>query len=271
MTVRLGVNVDHVATLRQVRLARYPDPVEAALFAERAGADAVTVHLREDRRHIVDGDLFRLRRAIGIHLNQELAPNEEMIGLALELRPDEVCLVPERRAELTTEGGLDAARLRKRLAAPIERFRAAGIGVSLFIDPEKKQIQAASELGADFVEIHTGTYANLADSDLAATGPRRRARLGGAATNELNKVREAVELAASHGLRANAGHGLNYANVGPIAAISGLHWLHIGHSIVARAVMVGMERAVHEMRAAIRSPDLSIIDIARKSGARRLR
>jgi len=259
VAARLGVNVDHVATVRQARLSQYPDPVEAAVAAERAGADAITVHLREDRRHIVDGDLFRLRRAIGIHLNQELAPNEEMVGLALELRPDEVCFVPERRAELTTEGGLDVARMKSRLAAPIERLKKAAIGVSLFIDPEERQIAAAATLGADFVELHTGTYANLADADLNAAGARKRPRLGKAAMDELEKIRAAVSLASDVGLRPNAGHGLNFANVGPIAAIREIQWLHIGHSIVARAVMVGIARAVREMKAALRSPDVSIL------------
>ena len=165
--IKLGVNVDHVATLRQARLARYPDPVEASLAAERAGADAITVHLREDRRHIQDTDLFGIHQAIQIHLNQEMAPIPEMLEIAMELRPDEVCLVPERREELTTEGGLDAAGLKHRLQPILDRLSLAKIGISLFVDPEPRQIEAAVMLGADFVEIHTGTYANLADADLA--------------------------------------------------------------------------------------------------------
>jgi pyridoxine 5-phosphate synthase len=259
VSVLLGVNVDHVATVRQARLSRYPDPVEAAVLAQRAGAKAITVHLREDRRHIVDGDLFRLREATQVHLNQELAPNAEMVGLALELGPDEACLVPERRNELTTEGGLDAARLRRKLRPVIERLKSTGIVVSLFIDPEERQIEAAHDLGADFVELHTGTYANVADADLSAASGRRRPKLGSPALAELDKLRKAVDIAVASGLNVNAGHGLNYANVGPVAAIPGIKWLHIGHSIVARAIMVGIERAVREMRAAISSPDLSII------------
>jgi pyridoxine 5-phosphate synthase len=249
---RLGVNVDHVATLRQARRSYYPDPIEAALAAERAGADAITVHLREDRRHIQDQDLFRLRKAIGIHLNQELAPVAEMVEIAMRVKPHEVCLVPERREELTTEGGLDAAGLQNRLAPIIERFKSARIGVSLFIDPQPDQIEAAASLGADFVELHTGTYANIIDADLRVVkGAPRKASLGEGATAELNKLRHAVAIALNLGLKPNAGHGLNYRNLAPVASIPGLQWLHIGHSIVARAIMVGMARAVHEMKTAI--------------------
>jgi pyridoxine 5-phosphate synthase len=274
--LKLGVNVDHVATVRQARLAAYPDPAEAALAAQRGGAGAITVHLREDRRHIQDADLLRIRQAIGIRLNQEMAPVAEMTEIAIEVRPDEVCLVPERREEVTTEGGLDVAGLRERLAPVIERLQMASIGVSLFIDPEPRQIEAAAMLGADFIELHTGAYANLADADLAKPaslhaaakhavkrGGSRVLRGGkrGADTiatafsaetrTELEKIRAAVKLARSLKLKPNAGHGLNYGNAGPIAAIPGLVWLHIGHSIVARAVMVGMERAVREMNALI--------------------
>ncbi|MGH7907934.1 MAG: pyridoxine 5'-phosphate synthase, partial [Candidatus Binataceae bacterium] len=166
--IRLGVNVDHVATLRQARRSDYPDPVEAAKAAVRAGADAITVHLREDRRHIQDLDLFRLRDKIRAHLNQEMAPLEEMTAIAVRLRPDEVCLVPERRAELTTEGGLDADGLKDRLAPIIKRLRDAGIAVSIFVDPEAHQLEASAALGAQYVELHTGAYANLADADLLA-------------------------------------------------------------------------------------------------------
>jgi pyridoxine 5-phosphate synthase len=263
---RLGVNVDHVATLRQARGVAYPDPVEAAMAAERAGARAITVHLREDRRHIQDRDLFRLRETIGIELNQEMAPTPEMLEIALELGPDEVCIVPERREELTTEGGIDAAGLAQRLAPIIERLREARIGVSLFVDPVPEQIEAAARLGANFVELHTGTYANLADADLAKVannknGQRRggkprpdndvAAALGGAARAELERLRAAAKLARSLKLKPNAGHGLNYGNVAPISAIPGIVWLHIGHSIVARSLMIGMERAVREMDALI--------------------
>jgi pyridoxine 5-phosphate synthase len=273
--IKLGVNVDHVATLRQARLARYPDPVEASLAAERAGASAITVHLREDRRHIQDTDLLGIQRAIKIHLNQEMAPIPEMLEIAMELRPDEVCLVPERRQELTTEGGLDVAGLKDRLQPIIERLSLAKIAVSLFIDAEPRQIEAAAMLGADFVEIHTGMYANLADADLVkarqhheSTGTHHKLRDDSASINsaqprrfhtevppafgeqtraELHKIRAAVKLARSLRLKPNAGHGLNYENVAPVAAIPGIAWLHIGHAIVARSLIAGMERAVREM------------------------
>jgi len=269
--IKLGVNVDHVATLRQARLARYPDPVEASLAAERAGAGAITVHLREDRRHIQDNDLFRIHRAIKIHLNQEMAPIPEMLEIAMVLRPDEVCLVPERREELTTEGGLDAAGLTDRLQPMLERLSLAKIGISLFVDPEPRQIEAAAMLGASFVEIHTGKYANLADADLAKVrehGEIHLKKLSRARTKsgqplrqhpaipsefsdqtraELQKIRTAVKLARSLKLKPNAGHGLNYDNVLPVAAIPGIAWLHIGHSIVARALNSGMQGAVREM------------------------
>jgi pyridoxine 5-phosphate synthase len=273
--IKLGVNVDHVATLRQARRARYPDPVEASLAAERAGASAITVHLREDRRHIQDTDLFGIHQAITIHLNQEMAPIPEMLEIAMELHPDEVCLVPERREELTTEGGLDVAGLRERLEPILERLRLAQIDTSLFIDPEPRQIEAAAMLGVNFVEIHTGMYANLADADLAKTREnnkpnRNKRQLRGDLPRikadqaaklhaeippefseetraELQKIRTAVKLARSLKLKPNAGHGLNYENVAPVAAIPGIAWLHIGHAIVARALVTGMERAVREI------------------------
>jgi pyridoxine 5-phosphate synthase len=257
----LGVNIDHVATLRQARRADYPDPVEAALAAERAGAAAITFHLREDRRHIQDHDLLRLRQEVHVRLNQELAPVDEMVELALKIHPHEVCLVPERREEITTEGGLDAAAMRARLAPIIENFKQAGIGVSLFVDPEPRQIETAAALGADFVEIHTGAYANLADKDLAerylsgVASPRAlkaaRVKPSEATAAELHKIRAAVKAARAAGLKANAGHGLNYGNVAPIAAIGGIQWLHIGHAIVARAIAAGMSRAVSEMLALV--------------------
>jgi pyridoxine 5-phosphate synthase len=256
MPPKLGVNVDHVATLRQARRTEYPDPVEAALAAERAGADAITVHLREDRRHIQDYDLFRLREAVRVHLNQELAPVEPIFELALRLMPEEVCIVPERREELTTEGGLDVIGLKDRISPMIARFKDAGIGVSLFIEPDKDQIEAAARLKADFVELHTGRFANLADRDFALVAKDRKAKLqlSEEAAAELAKIRDAVKAARELGLKPNAGHGLNYQNAGYIAAIPGIRWLHIGHSIVARAVMVGMERAVREMKALIAKP-----------------
>ena len=262
--LKLGVNVDHVATLRQARRAVYPDPVEASLAAQRAGASAITVHLREDRRHIQDDDVFRIRNAIKIHLNQEMAPITGMVEIAIELQPHEVCLVPERREELTTEGGLDVAGLKDGLAPIVERLKRAGIGVSVFVDPEPSQLEAAAIVGADFVELHTGTYANLVEADLAkaADQPRTRSRstlstLSVQTRAELEKLRAAAKLARSHGLKPNAGHGLNFRNVGPIVAIPGLSWLHIGHSIVARAVIVGMARAVREMNSLINGRSLA--------------
>jgi pyridoxine 5-phosphate synthase len=252
---KLGVNVDHVATLRQARRVDYPDPIVAALAAERAGADAITVHMREDRRHIQDYDLFRLREAVQVHLNQELALVEGIIELAFRLMPEEVCFVPERREELTTEGGLDAAGMKDRLAPVIARFKDAGIGVSLFIDPEPHQLEAAAALGADFVELHTGAYANLADHDVAlARGIGGKPQRSEATAAALAAISGAVKSARQLGLKPNAGHGLNYTNVGPIAAIAGIRWLHIGHAIVARAVMVGMPRAVREMKGLIAKP-----------------
>jgi pyridoxine 5-phosphate synthase len=257
----LGVNIDHVATLREARHVDYPDPVEAALAAERAGAGAITFHLREDRRHIQERDLLRLHQEVHVRLNQELAPLDEMVELALKILPHEVCLVPERRQEITTEGGLDAAGMRARLAPMIAGLKDAGIGVSLFIDPAPHQIEAAAALGADFVEIHTGAYANQADRDLAArylsgvASPRAlkaaRVKPSEATTAELRKIRDAVKVARAAGLKPNAGHGLNYGNVAPIAAIAGIRWLHIGHAIVARAISVGMSRAVGEMLALV--------------------
>jgi len=246
--IKLGVNVDHVATLRQARQTHYPDPVEAALLAAQAGADAITVHLREDRRHIQDHDLFRIASAIDVRLNQELAATEEMVDLALKVRPDEICFVPERREELTTEGGLDAAALADRLAPMVARMRQARIGVSLFIEPEQRQLMAAKSLGANFVELHTGRYATLADQDLRNAPKARRLELSEAAREELERIRAAVKSARALGLKVNAGHGLNYHNVQPIAAIGGIQWLHIGHSIVARSVFVGMARAVRDMK-----------------------
>jgi pyridoxine 5-phosphate synthase len=215
--------------------------------------------VREDRRHIQDADLFRIRGAIKIHLNQELAPTEAMVELALRVKPNEVCLVPERRQEVTTEGGLDAAGQRARLAPMIARLKDAGIGVSLFIDPVVRQIEAAAALGVEFVEVHTGAYANLAEKDLAdryVTGvdsqralKAARIKAGEATVAEVRKIRDAVKAARAAGLKPNAGHGLNYGNVAPIAAIAGIQWLHIGHAIVARAIAVGMSRAVIEMLA----------------------
>ena len=233
---RLGVNVDHVATVRQARMIDIPDPVEAALLAEQAGADVITVHLREDRRHIQERDVARLRQRLAARLNLEMAGTPEMTRQALTLKPDDVCLVPERREELTTEGGLDVVTHGKQLKNVVSRLREAGIRVSLFVDPDLKQLEASRELGADGVEIHTGAYAN-------AGGP--------GVEQELEAVRQASAAAAGLGLEVHGGHGLNAGNVTPIAAIEEIVELNIGHSIVARSIMVGMVQAVKEMKALI--------------------
>ena len=235
--VRLGVNIDHVATVRQARRASYPDPVEAARLAERGGAQGITVHLREDRRHIQDSDVTRLRSAIRTKLNLEMAATEEMCRIALEIRPDDVCIVPERREELTTEGGLDAAAQRESLREMVRSLRSSGIRVSLFIDPNPRQIEAAGEIRSDAVELHTGAYAEASD-------PYRL-------DAELGRLRVGARQANGLGLVVNAGHGLRLDNVKPVAAIREMVELNIGHSIVARAVLVGMESAVREMRSAI--------------------
>ncbi len=234
--IRLGINVDHVATVRQARRIDIPDPVEAALLAERGGADLITVHLREDRRHIQERDVARLRERLGTRLNLEMAGTEEMTRHALALGPHDACLVPERREELTTEGGLDVVAFAQPLRGVVARLRGAGIRVSLFVDPDPRQIEASRELGADAVELHTGTYC-----DAAADRAER----------ELEAVRRAAALAARLGLEVHGGHGLNTHNVAPIAAIAEITELNIGHSIVARAIMVGMVEAVREMKALI--------------------
>jgi pyridoxine 5-phosphate synthase len=237
---KLGVNIDHVATLRQARGVAYPDPLEAAHAAEAGGADGITVHLREDRRHIQDADVVALRKALRVGLNLEMAATAPMVDIALHVRPDDVCLVPERRAEVTTEGGLDVVGHRRALAETLRRLNDGGLRVSLFIDPEPAQIAAAAELGAAAVELHTGRYCEpLAAAAIAA---------------ELAQLRCAAEHARAHGLIVNAGHGLRYDNVAPIAMLPGMDVLNIGHSIVARAVFVGMEVAVAEMRALVTAP-----------------
>jgi pyridoxine 5-phosphate synthase len=230
----LGVNIDHVATLRQARGTGYPSPLEAALAAEDAGADYITLHLREDRRHIQDADVVSLRKALRTRMNLEAAVTPEMIAFARRIRPHDVCLVPERRAELTTEGGLDVAGKLKRMESACRDLARAGIRVSLFIDPDRKQIDAAARAGAPVVELHTGAYAEV-------SGARRRKALA--------RVRAAAEYAMGKGLRVNAGHGLNYDNVRPIAVIPQIRELNIGHSIVARSVFVGIAQAVREMKA----------------------
>jgi pyridoxine 5-phosphate synthase len=233
--IKLGVNIDHVATLRQLRRTPYPSVADAAQSAERGGADGITIHLREDRRHIQDADVDLLRSRVTTRLNLEMAATEEMVRKAAAVRPPDVCLVPERREELTTEGGLDAAGQLETLSRVVAELRGAGCCVSLFIDPDEQQIEAATRLSAQAIEIHTGTYAT------ATTAAQRDA--------ELRRIRHAAERAAAAGLIVNAGHGLTLENVTPIAAIPVIHELNIGHSIIADAVFVGLEEAVHRMKA----------------------
>ena len=239
--MRLGVNVDHIATLRQARRGEAPDPVEAALICERAGARSIVCHLREDRRHIQDRDVERLRRAITTRLNLEMSIAAEIVERALALGPDQVTLVPERRQELTTEGGLDAVRLSKKLFPVIRAFAARRIAVSLFVDPSPGQLQAARDLGAAIVELHTGRYAN-------AGAPRARAR-------ELEALTRAAAKGRALGLSVAAGHGLDYENVAPIVEIPEIEELNIGFSIISRALFVGLSRAVHEMAGLIAHRD----------------
>lgn len=230
---RLSVNVDHIATLRQARRGTEPDPVAAAVLADLAGAEGIIVHLREDRRHIQDRDLRLLRQTVQTKLNLEMAATDEMQRIALEVKPEITTLVPEKREELTTEGGLEVASRIAFFAEYIGRIKQGNISVSLFVDPDDRQIAASKKAGADWVEVHTGTYAN-------ARSDRDRAR-------EFEKIVEAAKLAASLGLRVGAGHGLNYVNVKPIARIPEVEELNIGHSIISRASLVGIERAVREM------------------------
>jgi pyridoxine 5-phosphate synthase len=232
--VALGVNIDHVATLRQVRRGRYPDPVHAALSAESAGADSITLHLREDRRHIQDQDVRALRPLLQTRMNLEMAVTDEMLAIAAIVLPADCCLVPERRAELTTEGGLDVLAQPQRLRAAVGELTRAGVRVALFIDPERAQIEGAARAGAPVVELHTGAYAQAS---------------GGAAATELERLRVATRLAASLGLTVHAGHGLNYHNVQPVAAIAEISELNIGHALIAHALFVGLPAAVREMKA----------------------
>jgi pyridoxine 5-phosphate synthase len=240
---RLGVNIDHVATLRQVRGGREPDPVWAAVLAELGGADGITVHLREDRRHIQDRDLHQLRATVGVRLNLELSLDPGIVTVALAVRPDQATFVPERRAELTTEGGLDVAGQRARVGKAVARCKDAGIEVALFIDPDAKQVEAAIESGAQAVELHTGRYA-----DAARGGDRAR---------ELDALRIAAAAVVSGGLELHAGHGLNCQNVPPIARLPRMEELNIGHSIISRAVFIGLIQAVSEMKMCIKSALLS--------------
>jgi pyridoxine 5-phosphate synthase len=235
--IALGVNIDHVATLRQARRVSYPDPLYAALLAEESGADSITLHLREDRRHIQDRDVFALRGALQTRMNLEMAVTDEMIRIALQVAPQDCCLVPESRAEITTEGGLDVIGQGARVTDAVADLGRAGIRVSLFIDPESKQIEAARRGGAPVIELHTGAYACAA---------------GAARARELERLRSAAHLADSLGLTVNAGHGLHYHNVEPIAAIREIVELNIGHSIVSRALIDGLAKAVRDMKELMR-------------------
>jgi pyridoxine 5-phosphate synthase len=232
--ILLGVNIDHIATIRAARGTRYPEPIQAALVAEQAGADAITLHLREDRRHIQDRDVQLLKGILQTRMNLEMAATPEMVQIACDLRPSDCCLVPERREELTTEGGLDVAGQVEKLKDQTARLAEAGVRVSLFIDADAAQLDAAAEVGAPVVEIHTGRYAD------AAT-PRARAE-------ELERIARAVAHGRQLGLQVNAGHGLDYPNVETIAALPGVRELNIGHAIVARALFSGLEQAVREMK-----------------------
>ncbi len=234
MSILLGVNIDHIATLRQARGTDYPDPVHAAAVAEHAGADGITIHLREDRRHIIDRDVEVLAKTLKTRMNLEMAVTEEMLAIAERIRPEYVCLVPEKREELTTEGGLDVAGQLNKITDAVTRLRQAGIKVSLFIDADPRQIDAAVASGAPYIEIHTGHYADEEEES-------RRDK-------ELNRIREAARYAHDKGLVVNAGHGLHYHNVKPIAAIPELYELNIGHAIIARAAIDGLDLAVRDMK-----------------------
>jgi len=233
----LGVNIDHIATLRQARRTVEPDPVAAAMLAELAGADGITVHLREDRRHIQDRDVRLLRQTVRTHLNLEMAATPEMVSISLEIRPDYVTLVPERREEITTEGGLDILAQQQRLQEVVAQLQDAQIPVSLFIDPDPRQIEAAAHTGAALIELHTGRYAE-------ADHEKTRAK-------ELETLAQGCAQAIDQGLRVNAGHGLTYWNVYPVACLPGMEELNIGHTIISRAALVGLERAVREMKQAM--------------------
>ena len=233
--IYLGVNIDHIATLRQARGTTYPDPVHAASVAELAGADGITIHLREDRRHIQDRDVYTLAQTLQTRMNLEIAVTQEMLSIACNVRPEYVCLVPEKREELTTEGGLDVAGQLDTMLEAVAQLKGAGIKVSLFIDADKAQIDAAVTVGAPYIELHTGCYADAENSFEQA--------------KELKRIQEMAAYAHSKGIVVNAGHGLHYHNVAPIAAIPEIYELNIGHSIIARASIVGLEQAVKDIRA----------------------
>ncbi len=233
----LGVNIDHVATIRQARQAVEPDPIAAAVLAELAGADGITAHLREDRRHIQDRDVRLLRETVSTHLNLEMAATAEMVSIALNLQPDYVTLVPEKRTEVTTEGGLDVAGQLENLKKVVDQLQSAHIPVSLFVDADSAQIQASQASGAQFIELHTGCYANASDPF--------------SVSKELEHLRQGCAEAISLDLRVNAGHGLTYRNVYPVAILPGMEELNIGHSIISRSVLVGIDRAIREMKLAM--------------------
>jgi pyridoxine 5-phosphate synthase len=234
--IELGVNIDHVATVRQARRIHYPDPVQAALIAEEAGADNITLHLREDRRHIQDADVERLRPLLRTRMNLEMALTEEMLSIAQRIQPADCCLVPERRAEITTEGGLEVAGQLERLRESGALLAASGIRVALFIDPDPVQIEATARIGIPVIELHTGRYCEVSGAEQA---------------RELDRLRSSAKLAASLGLEVHAGHGLNCDNVAPVAAIAEITELNIGHAIVGRAIFIGFAAAVREMKAAM--------------------
>ncbi|HBB32842.1 MAG TPA: pyridoxine 5'-phosphate synthase [Cyanobacteria bacterium UBA8803] len=233
----LGVNIDHIATIRQARRTVEPDPVAAAVLAELAGADGITAHLREDRRHIQDRDIQLLRQTVRTHLNMEMAATEEMVAIAIDVKPDYVTLVPEKREEVTTEGGLDVALQKQRLQEIVAKLQDTGIPVSLFIDADPAQIDAAAQIKAKFIELHTGRYAEAKDES--------------SRHQELDLLAKGCQQAIAAGLRVNAGHGLTYWNVYPVACLEGMEELNIGHSIISRASLIGIERAVRDMKQAM--------------------
>ncbi|HDF2342270.1 pyridoxine 5'-phosphate synthase [Morganella morganii] len=236
--VLLGVNIDHIATVRNARGTSYPDPVQAAFVAEQAGAEGITVHLREDRRHITDRDAELLRQTIQTRMNLEMAVTDEMVDIACRIKPAFCCLVPEKRQEVTTEGGLDVAGQKEKIARAVKRLTEAGIKVSLFIDPDHTQIDAADDVGAPFIEIHTGAYADAETSQEE--------------DKEFIRIKDAVAYAAGKGLKVNAGHGLNYHNVQRVAALPAIYELNIGHAIIGRAVFSGLAAAVADMKNLLR-------------------
>ncbi len=257
--IELGVNIDHVATIRQARRTYEPDPVWAAVEAHLGGADGITVHLREDRRHIQDEDVRRLRELTHIKLNLEMAATDEMVAIACRVKPEMAMLVPEGREEVTTEGGLDIVSQEKRLKAAVAKLAKAGIVTSVFIDAEVKQVEAAARIGARVCEVHTGPYAHAFHS-------RGRDAEAKPVVAEIDKIRRAGEAIRKRGMRFNAGHALNYFNVEPIAALEGVRELHIGHAIVSRAVFVGMREAVREMKALMTSARTAVPAVAGRPG-----